>query len=95
MKLKDPIIEQIGGYVIVKLRHEALASPEEMILDYLQEHDEITNKQAREICYIGSENKMKTILQRMVRNGLIELVSGRTRYNASYRLPEISNPNDI
>lgn len=85
MKLKDPIIFQDGGYVKVMLRHEALASPEEMILEYLQTHEQIVNKQAREISFIGSENKMKTILQRMVKQGLIELVPGTTRYNAAYQ----------
>ena len=88
MKLKDPVIDQTGGYVAVTLRHEALASPEEIILEYLRTHDEIANRQARDICFIGSENKMKTILQRMVGNNLIELVPGKTRYNATYRLPE-------
>jgi hypothetical protein len=34
----------------------------------------------------GSENKMKGILQRLVRKGLIELVPGTTRYSAAYRL---------
>jgi ATP-dependent DNA helicase RecG len=87
MKLKDPIIEQRGGYVAVILRHEALASPEEMILEYLTQHENITNRIARDLCYIGSENKMKTILQRMIKNGLIELVPGRTRYTAAYQLP--------
>ncbi len=87
MKLRDPEVIQDGGYVTVVLRHEALASPEEMILEYLSEHSEIANKNARQMCFIGSENKMKTILQRMVKNGLIELVPGRTRYNAAYRLP--------
>lgn len=87
MKLKNPVIVQRGGYVTVILRHETLASPEEMILEYLKTHEEITNKIARDMCFIGSENKMKTILQRMVRNGLIELVPGRTRYTAAYRLP--------
>ena len=86
MKLKDPIIEQRGGYVAVILRHEALASPEEMILEYLAQHENITNRIARDLCYIGSENKMKTILQRMIKNGLIELVPGRTRYTAAYQL---------
>ena len=85
MKLKDPIIIQDGGYVKVTLKHEALASPEEMILEYLQTHDQIVNRQAREISFIGSENKMKTILQRMVKQGLIELVPGTTRYNAAYQ----------
>jgi ATP-dependent DNA helicase RecG len=85
MKLKDPVIIQEGGYVKVALKHEALASPEEMILEYLSTRDQIVNRQAREICFIGSENKMKTILQRMVKQGLIELVPGTTRYNAAYR----------
>jgi ATP-dependent DNA helicase RecG len=87
MKLRDPQIAQTGGYVTVVLRHEPLASPEETILKYLQSHGEIANRQAREICYIGSENRMKTILQRMVADEFIELVPGRTRYNAAYRLP--------
>lgn len=87
MKLKDPQVSQRGGYVTITLRHEPLASPEETILTYLKDHHQIVNKEARRICYIGSENKMKTILQRMVQNGFIELVPGCTRYNAAYRLP--------
>jgi ATP-dependent DNA helicase RecG len=90
MKLRDPEIMQTGGYVVVTLRHERIASPEERILEYLQTHDEIANREARQICYIGSENRMKTILQRMVRDDLIELVPRRTRYNAAYRLPTVS-----
>ncbi len=88
MKLKDPVIEQSNGYVKVILRHESLASPEQLILDYLQNHPKITNRIAREICYIGSENQMKRILQRMVRNKLIESVPGVTRATAAYRLSE-------
>jgi ATP-dependent DNA helicase RecG len=85
MKLKDPVIFQEGGYVKVTLKHESLASPEEMILEYLKDHEQITNRQARDMCYIGSENKMKTILQRMVKQKMIELVPGTTRYNAAYQ----------
>jgi len=85
MKLREPFITQDGGYVRVELRHEPLASPEELILEFLSNHEYITNKDARSICFIGSENKMKGILQKMVKNGIIELVPGRTRYNAAYR----------
>jgi ATP-dependent DNA helicase RecG len=88
MKLKDPLIEQSNGYVRVTLRHESLASPEQIIMDYLKNHLKIKNSIAREICYIGSENQMKRILQRMVRNGLIESVPGETRATAAYRLRE-------
>lgn len=87
MKLRDPEVVQKGGYVTVILRHERIASPEEKILEYLETHDEIANREARGICFIGSENRMKAILQRMVKDGLIELVPGRSRYTAAYRLP--------
>ncbi len=86
MKLKPPTVSQSGGYVKVVLRHEPLATPEELILEYLNFHTQITNSIAREICFIGSENKMKGVLQRMVKKGLIELVPGTTRYSAAYRL---------
>lgn len=86
MKLKPPIVTQTGASVKVVLRHEPLATPEELILQHLQKNEQITNKVARELCFIGSENKMKGILQRMVKNGIIELVPGTTRYSAAYRL---------
>lgn len=85
MRLKPPTIEQMEGYVKVSLRHESLATPEELILDYLSGHDEITNKLAREICHIGSENHVKRIFQKMMQSQLIELIPGRSRYTAAYR----------
>lgn len=94
MKLKLPFVTQVGGYVKVILRHEPLATPEEMILEFLQLHEQITNKEAREICFIGSENRMKRIFQRMMAKNLIELVPGTTRYTASYRLFR-SNPENL
>ena len=86
MKLQPPVIEQAGGYVKVVLKHESLATPEEIIVQFLNENAQIRNRKAREICFIGSENKMKGILQRLVKKGLIELVPGTTRYSAAYRL---------
>jgi ATP-dependent DNA helicase RecG len=86
MKLKPPVIAQSGGSVKVVLKHEPLATPEEIILRYLEVNERITNRIARDLCFIGSENKMKGILQRMVKKGLIELVPGTTRYSAAYRL---------
>jgi ATP-dependent DNA helicase RecG len=86
MKLKPPIISQDGSYVKVILKHEALATPEELILEFLATHDQIRNKEARDICFIGSENKMKRIIQGMISNGMLERVPGTTRYTAAYRL---------
>jgi len=86
MKLKPPLVSQPGGKVKVVLRHEPLATPDELILEFLETREQITNKQAREICFIGSENQMKHIFQRMMATNLIELVPGTTRYTAAYRL---------
>jgi ATP-dependent DNA helicase RecG len=86
MKLKPPVISQNGGYVKVVMRHESLATPEELILEFLKTHEQIRNKEAREICFIGSENKMKRIIQGMISNGMLERVPGTTRYTAAYRL---------
>ncbi|MGA2898252.1 MAG: ATP-binding protein [Acidobacteriaceae bacterium] len=86
MKLKPPTIEQGPNSVKVVLKHESLATPEELILAYLRSNASIKNSVARDICFIGSENKMKGILQRLVTKGLIELVPGTTRYSAAYRL---------
>lgn len=88
MKLKEPLVTQENGYVIVTLKHESLAGPEERVLEYLSKHESITNKIARGICFIGSENKMKTILQKMVKNNILEPVPSTTRYNAAYQLKE-------
>ena len=88
LKLKPPTIEQEGGYVKVVLKHEPLATPEEAILEYLLNNAEIANRNAREICFIDSENRMKRILQVMVQNGLLESVPGRTRYTAAYQLTD-------
>jgi ATP-dependent DNA helicase RecG len=74
LKLKDPEIIQRENSVLVIIKHQPLASPEETILEYLDIHAQINNSTAREICFIGSENKMKRILQRMVEKGLLETV---------------------
>lgn len=88
MKLKEPVIEQQGGYVKVSLRHESLATPEEAVLIFLKTHDTIANREARAAAYIDSENKMKRVLQGMVSKGLLESVPGRTRYTAAYQLTD-------
>jgi len=53
--LKTPIIEERDNSVLVSIRHEPLASPEETILDYLETHETIRNRVARQITYIGGD----------------------------------------
>jgi len=85
LKLKDPVIEQRAGAVRATLRHESLATAEEMICSYLRNNDEINNSAARQITFIGSENTVKRIFQKMTASGMIERIPGRAQSKAGYR----------
>lgn len=72
-RLKPPTIEISGNYVKVTIGHTPLASPEEAVIEYLKSNDSITNRQARELTGIKSENQMKEILYRLRDQNLIYL----------------------
>jgi ATP-dependent DNA helicase RecG len=75
--------------VRVVLRHESIASAEEQIIEYLETHGRIRNRDARELTGIGSENAMKRVFERMRRNEIIEPEDpGATRTKYSYKLVE-------
>lgn len=84
LKLKDPIVEQRDNRVIVTLRHEKLGTPEEIIIEYLQSNKEINNSKVREICFIGSENTVKRILQKMVNSGILDRIPDRPLNKTGY-----------
>jgi ATP-dependent DNA helicase RecG len=88
LKLKPPEIIERQNAVLVSIRHERLASPEEMILEYLQNNPEIANAKVRELTGIGSENKVKRIFQKMIKAGELEPIPDRSLRDAAYRLPE-------
>jgi ATP-dependent DNA helicase RecG len=76
MKLKDPEIVQLDSSVLVRIKHERLASPEEAILQYLETNAQIGNATARGITGIGSENRVKEVFYRLRDLGKIERVPG-------------------
>jgi ATP-dependent DNA helicase RecG len=84
MRLVDPIIQQSGMNVVVTLRHEALGSPESLIMEYLEANDYIANKQARDVTNIRSENTIKHVLKKMVAAGMIVAVKGKTVFDTKY-----------
>jgi ATP-dependent DNA helicase RecG len=49
LRLKVPTIEERDNSVMVTLRHEKLASPEQLVMEYLENHEEITNLIARDL----------------------------------------------
>lgn len=79
LKLKDPVIEQRDASVVVAIRHEKLASAEELVMEDLKANDEITNTIARELTGITSENAMKEVFYRLRNAELIEPIPGRER----------------
>ncbi|MHB1011167.1 MAG: ATP-binding protein [Propionibacteriaceae bacterium] len=83
--LKEPIIENRDNSVVVKIRHESLASPETIILSFLEENDSIQNKQARELCHIPGDYVVKEIFKRLVERELIEKVPGTRTASTAYR----------
>lgn len=85
LHLKEPEITQKESSVLVVIRHEQLASPEERIMSYLDSHETISNGQAREICVIREDWRIRTIFARMVEAGMLEKVPGSTTSNTAYR----------
>lgn len=87
LRLKDPTIEERGNSVVVYIRHERLASPEEAIVAYLESHNEINNSTARRITGITSENKVKEVFYRLRDAGKLERVPGRQGSASAWRKP--------
>jgi ATP-dependent DNA helicase RecG len=44
LKLKDPVIEEKPHSVVVRIRHEPASSPDVLVAEYLQTHEQITNR---------------------------------------------------
>ncbi len=85
LKLKPPTVAQRENSVLVVIRHEPLASPEELVMEYLEMNPEINNTRAREVCHIGSENKMKRVFERLMERNLIERIPGRQGRAIAYQ----------
>ena len=85
LRLKPPVIEETENAVLVKIRHDPLASPEESVMDYLYNHAEITNRTARELTGISSENSMKDVFLRLAKRGLIQRVPGKKGASAAWQ----------
>jgi len=85
LHLKEPEIVQRESSVLVLIRHEQLASPEERIMNYLETHATISNGEARDICVIREDWRVRAIFAHMVEAGMIEKMPGSTTRNTAYR----------
>jgi ATP-dependent DNA helicase RecG len=85
LNLRVPKLSQENNYVSVVIKHERLAKSEELIMEYLRTNAEVTNKIAREVCFIGSENVVKNIFIKLMANNQIEKVPGKFGSATAYR----------
>jgi len=86
VRLKEPEIIVKDNRVIVILPHQALATPEEQILEYLNHNAEINNRTARKITGIGSENEVKRCFIALASKGIIERVPDKGGSKAAWKL---------
>jgi ATP-dependent DNA helicase RecG len=78
--LRDPVITEHDNYLKVTLPHLPLAAPTVAIMEFLNSHEQITNRQARDITGIKSENLVKVEFYKLRDEGHIE------------RVPELAGP---
>jgi ATP-dependent DNA helicase RecG len=83
LRLKEPEIEEGENSVTVHIRHTPLASAHDTVMEYLNKNPEITNRIARELTGIRSENSMKNVFLRLKDRSLIEPVPGETTGGAA------------
>ncbi len=87
-RLRSPEIFDEGNYVKVVIPHAPLASPQEAIMEFLSKQKSITNRQARDITGIKSENAVKSEFYKLKEAGLIEMIPELKGNKAAWRLVE-------
>jgi ATP-dependent DNA helicase RecG len=87
LRLKDPVVLERDNSVIVQIKHEKLASAEDLVMEYLAnpENKFITNRVARKLTGIRSENSMKNVFIRLRDRGLIRQVPGRSGFASAWQ----------
>lgn len=85
--LTDPVIRQNENSVQVDIHHKRLGTLEEIIMTYLGDHDEVTNRIVRGLSGVGSENTVKDAFKRLAKAGQIERVPGKNGNKAAWQRP--------
>lgn len=91
-KLTPPRFSQEDNYFVVRIEHTPLARPQEIVLEYLQGHDEITNAIARALTGINSENSMKEVFYDLRDTGVIERVPGKLGNKSAWQRSQSAGP---
>ena len=84
--LKPPVIKELENSVLVIIKHELLASAEDIIFQYLQENPSIKNRKAREITHTMSDFQIKGAFNKLRQANKIEKVPGTRTSSTAWRL---------
>lgn len=82
IRLKEPKIVEKESSVVVEIVHERLSSPAQIVMDYLETHETITNAIGRDITGIRRDVQMKDVFVALRKSGQLEQVP-ETRGRAS------------
>ncbi len=85
-KLKAPEIAQTENHVRVVIPHISLASATDTILEFLKNHETITNSQARDLTGIRSENAMKREFYKLRDLNKLRMMTDRKGSAAAWEL---------
>jgi len=88
-RLKEPRYANQESSFLAIIPHEQLATAQELILEYLKAHGPkatITNKKARELYPTKTQHIMKSIIVKMVQQGLLMKVEGTQRGGTKYKI---------
>ena len=83
--LEPPIFAEVGNSLLVTIKHEKLATAELAIMEYLETHQTINNREARKITFIHEDWRVKSIFRGMESKKMIKQVEGTKTSNTKYR----------
>lgn len=85
LRLQPPEVEERDNSVVVHIRHTPLASPHDVVMGYLKNHSEITNRIVRDLTGIGSENVVKQVFLDLGSRKMLERVPGKKGSASAWR----------
>lgn len=99
IRLKEPEIAEGETSVIVYIRHTRLSSPAQIVMEYLEDNETITNQTGRNLTGIRRDVQMKDTFVALRRKGLIEQVPGKRGRATAWRktgvaLSDVSEPEE-
>jgi len=88
IRLAEPEVTETENAVLVFIRHQRLASPAQIIMEYLDTHDEITNLIGREITGLRRDVQVKDVFVALRKLGQLEQVPDKRGRASAWRKPK-------